>query len=499
MLGTASPSWAEAKSTKLYVSTKGNDSWSGALPEPNLAKNDGPFASLEKARDAVRQLKAKGPLKTPVEILIRGGTYYLASALTLGPEDSGTRKCPVTYAAFPGEKPLLSGGRRITVWKKAEGALWTADVPGVKKGEWYLRQLFVNGKRRQRARLPDRGFFHIVAVAPESSKTAFQFKPGDIKPWKHLNDVEVIAFDAWNVSRQRIARVDEKAHMVTFSAARSYAFGRWDRHQRYYIENAVEGLDSPGEWYLDRSTGALTYWPLAHENLRKADVIAPALRQLVRFEGKIETQEKEYVRHITLRGLTFFHTSTEGFGGAWGSSRSGSVIMMEGVEHCAVEGCCVCDVGNAGIHLGRFSKHNRIGGNEITRAGGSGIIIFGGGFDPKDKETDETRFNTISNNHIHRCGFIHHDGVGINLVKASDNVISHNHIHGISYTGITIGSSSNPKKPLDARCKRNIIELNRIHDVILDLIDGGGIYTYGRCTGTTIRNNLIHDVYDHPR
>jgi hypothetical protein len=127
------------KGKVFYVSTEGNDAWSGKLAEPNSAKNDGPFATLARARDAIRSLHAGKPLHKPVTVYVRGGVYTLSAPLVFLPEDSGAAKYPVTYAAYPGEKVVLSGGRTITGWKKAaargrEGRpeLWTAHIPGVK-------------------------------------------------------------------------------------------------------------------------------------------------------------------------------------------------------------------------------------------------------------------------------------------------------------------------------------------------------------------------------
>ncbi|HUW16726.1 MAG TPA: right-handed parallel beta-helix repeat-containing protein, partial [Actinomycetes bacterium] len=104
---------APAAEVTFYVSNAGNDAWSGTVDAPNAGATDGPFASLARARDAIRELKAAGPLPGPVTVLIRGGRYFIEQPLTLGPEDSGTEQCPVAWAACPGETPELIGGRQI--------------------------------------------------------------------------------------------------------------------------------------------------------------------------------------------------------------------------------------------------------------------------------------------------------------------------------------------------------------------------------------------------
>ena len=156
MLMGTSPSRAAAKSTKLYVSTRGNNSWSGTLPEPNAARTDGPFATIARARDAIRILKRDGGLKTPVTVLVRAGTYYLSRPLELGPADSGTATCPITYRVAEGKTVVLSAGRRITgPWHTDDGKIYQTHLPEVKAGTWYFRQLRVGTEGQVRARIPN--------------------------------------------------------------------------------------------------------------------------------------------------------------------------------------------------------------------------------------------------------------------------------------------------------------------------------------------------------
>ena len=131
---SAMPVSAETE-VAFYVATDGDDAWSGKLAAPNAEGTDGPFATLEKARGAVRVVIAEG-LDRPLTVMVRGGKYYLADTFLLEKEDSGTRDHPVTYQAYPGEKPILSGGRKITGWKPYKGKILQADVPAAKGGKW---------------------------------------------------------------------------------------------------------------------------------------------------------------------------------------------------------------------------------------------------------------------------------------------------------------------------------------------------------------------------
>jgi parallel beta-helix repeat protein len=138
----------------FFVAPGGNDHWSGKLAAPNAQRNDGPFASLTRAREAVRALKARG-VHRPITVLIRGGTYYLQEVFQLGPQDSGSEGAPVIYAAYPGEKPVISAGLPLRNWRKAEGPLYVAEVPAARAHGWDLRQLRVGDERQIRARSPN--------------------------------------------------------------------------------------------------------------------------------------------------------------------------------------------------------------------------------------------------------------------------------------------------------------------------------------------------------
>lgn len=201
------------KEADFYVAKNGNDNWSGTLEEPNSAKTDGPFATLSKAQEAVRELKAKvyKPKKEPVEIrwigsphplgsgrdivvYIRDGYYSLEKPLIFKPEDGGERvetNLPtgafeyhklrdhyVTYAAYPGEKPVISGGKAITNWSK-KGLVWTTKV-----NDHQVEMLLANGNLQTLARTPDKDYF----TPPSVSKTTMElpFRPGDLRNWDNM-------------------------------------------------------------------------------------------------------------------------------------------------------------------------------------------------------------------------------------------------------------------------------------------------------------------------
>ncbi|MCY2954467.1 MAG: hypothetical protein NTU53_21260 [Planctomycetota bacterium] len=149
----------------FFVSIRGKDAWSGTLADPG--ENDGPFATVARARDAVRALLKAQKQPQRIRVVLRAGTYYLDLSLELGPEDSGTEQGPVVYAGAAGEKVVLSGGRRLENgrWGEVNGRkAWVVNVPEVKAGTWRFRQLFVNGQRRPRTRLPKQGEYRIESL-----------------------------------------------------------------------------------------------------------------------------------------------------------------------------------------------------------------------------------------------------------------------------------------------------------------------------------------------
>src|SRR5689334_679641 len=133
----------QADSAAFFVATNGNDAWSGKLIAPNRNRTDGPFATVTRAVTAVRESRSHtSNVSQRATILIREGLYFLDKPLVLGPEDS-----QLLLGAYRTEKPVLSGGRRITGWKEAEFAgrkLWAADVPEVRDRKWFFRELWIN-------------------------------------------------------------------------------------------------------------------------------------------------------------------------------------------------------------------------------------------------------------------------------------------------------------------------------------------------------------------
>lgn len=478
----------------LYVSPDGNDAWTGQVLKPSAAKDDGPKASLSAALEASRALKRDNKAADGVTILVRGGAYYLSAPITLLPEDSGVDAMrPLTIEAYRGEKPILSGGRPITGWRKVEGKtdLWQAEIPEARDGAWNFRQLFIDGERKQRARTPNDGFFRIEGASPQDKPVKLKFKAGDIKKeWADDGEVEVIALLAWADIRMQIRAVDEEAGVATLSG--NPRPSNRENNARYFIENAPDALDAAGEWYLNRKTGVLLYQGKPGEDLTKAEVIAPKLKDLVDIRG--DARADKPVRHVVLRGLTFSHTDwdmgPDGYADTQAAIATQGDLRAEAAVDCVIEDCAFTHLAGYAIDLGRGCQRNRIVGNEMFDLGGGGVRI---GETAKRPEGPESNFGQIvTDNHMHKLGRVYPPAVGVFILQSGKNRIAHNHIHDLYYTAVSVGWNWGYQ---ETPCRENIVEFNHMHDIGQSLLsDMGAVYTLGIQQGTVIRNNLIHDV-----
>ena len=477
----------------FFVSLQGNDNWSGKLSEPN--DSDGPFKTLKRAREAVRALLRTLPKRRPVRVVLRGGTYYLKQTLEFGPEDSGTEGAPVVYAAAHGEKVVISGGRRLGggKWGKVNGhKAWVIDIPDVKEGRWKFRQLFVNGVRRPRTRLPEEGFYKIKAVPEHDANQGgvdingdrgFIYYDTDIKPWHNLHDVEIVAVATCSSNRLPIQKIDVEQHQVTFDRI-SRGPLMYGGNPAYWVENVFEALETPGQWYLDRGLGRLYYLPKPGEDMDKIEIIAPRLPRLVNIEGTRDAP----VRHLRFEGLTFAHTEwleppdwpREGrYTGAWYDIPA--AIRLTNARECAVTKCIIEHGVAYGIEVREGCRDVDITQNRMSDLGAGGVKIW-----------FNSARTTVADNEISHTGMIFMTSYGICVGDSPGNRIIYNHIYDRHYTGILIGWAMYFE---ESNAYGNIVEHNHIHDIGKGVMsDMGGIYTEGICAGTRIRYNVVHDI-----
>jgi len=460
---------------------------------------DEPFATLERAGDAVREKIAAG-LEQDVTVLVRGGTYFLERPLVFTPDDAGTEQHAVRYVAWGGRLPVLSGGRRITGWQQAADGRWTVTLPEVKAGNWHFRQLFVGGRRATRARTPNRSAEEYcwrlldAELTQDLATHTLTLGPNTVQKWGHIEDVEAVVLKNWATLHKRLADVDPATGVVTLRPPHVKYFGgnRPRKGGGCFFENAPEMLDEPGEWYLDRHTGVLSYLPLAGQDPDEVETIAPALGHVLEVAG---TPDRP-VRNLHFRGLAVMHNHVplppEGHHGRQACFRYGGgplpcIARLTHAVECSFTGGQVAHTGGNGLGLGKGCRENRIEGNEVFDTAGNGIDVGG----PNDEQL-VPRGNRIRNNHVHHCGAVYYGACAIWAGFAQDTLVEHNLVCHHPYTGISIGWQWNPS-PTASRAY--VVRRNHVHDVMLEVCDGGAIYSLGFHPDTVLQENHLHDVH----
>jgi hypothetical protein len=525
---------------RLYLSPEGDDRWSGLLPAPNAGGTDGPLATLAGARHALRWLRLRQGWQQPVEVLLRGGAYQMHEPLRLWGGDGGTAQCPLAFAAYPGERPVLCGGRPIGGWVPYQDGIYCAKVPELRSGQWWFRQLFYQGRRMLRARWPRRdeadplygGWAFVEApVAEENSlpevPVAFRWEgEGPPRPWAKpaQGEVFIVLGRSWVNDLIPVKSVDFEQRLIRLARASqpySPSLGvatRLARGNRFLVENMLEDLTGPGEWCLDSDTGTVYFRPPEEEMFDPEAVSAPATERLVQLIGTPE----DPLRHVALRGLCFTQTQT-GFphpDAYYKTPNAAPAVYLEDTEDCAVEDCFFDAVGGDAIRLQHRNARARIRGNEIAEAGAYGIFVgsFQRGFarhdtrsgdspsppewhtHPEDQEATvrawpKSRELLIADNHVHHVGVYEKHACGICFfgVSSIDATVAHNHVHHTPRFGIGLLSGFG----------RVIVEYNELHHLSEETCDTGGItsnrwYTYERddelARGCIVRYNRVRDV-----
>lgn len=532
---------AVAEPADFYLSTRGNDAWSGTLAEPNSDQTDGPFATIQQAQKRVRNLQQRAE-KTSIVVQIRGGEYRLDETVIFDLRDSRLQGAFTSYQSAPGEKPIFHSDLVIKNWKKpksripflpkvAQGKVWIADLPQ-QSGEFIqFHTLFDDEGLLPRAR--SKGF--VPRDAKGASKNRVLFPTGMMRAWGNLSegDVELVVrpHHAWIVNILPVTSVDIAKQYATTEVPATYAMNELHflkGQESVWVENVIDALDQPGEWVLDSKEGKIYLWP--RDNGTPQGISAPQLQEYLRVEGEIDLTgaEDRPVENLHFEGLSFTRGETyrvsmedKGLQHDWEMhDKANALVRFRGTQNCLIEGCHFFNTGGTAIRLDLHSQYNKIQGNKIEHIGATGILVCGYGPGTKDV----SHHNLIDNNEIHHVGKIYPHAPGIFLWQSGENLVTHNLVHHTPYSGIIIsgvvtdffwkkrngrevvrlirrdevgllsGKPALEKIRPFLHSHDNLIENNEIHHAVQKLNDGNGIYIRGCGAGNIIRRNYVHDL-----
>ncbi len=477
--------------TVIHVAPNGDDTADGNAAHP--------LKTLAGALRRLRDHRAAGDEGWD-RVELEPGNYTLDEPLVLTPGDSGeSNEHPLIFTASNRGTARINGGVRIRGFQK-RGNRWVASVPNSLPP---FRDLWVNGRRAIRARSPNDGFFRIEAAGPDN-RTSIVAKSTDFLSLAHPQSAEIVFLHDWSISRIRLASIDATANAYHFTdpigaVQRIFAITNFEPHPRYFVENAPELLDVPGEWYLDAAARELHYLPRDGEDVATAEVVAPRLEQLLVLQG----EGNKFVENIRFDGLLFCHAAfalpPHGYAGiqanwydprgdANGGKRSivPAAASLDRTFSCAFTNCRFEHLGGAGLSV-EHSQNTRVDRSTFSDLGGDGIMIGS----PSSDDKPAAEHNTIENCTIDRCGQTYYGAVGVWVGMSVDTSVRNNEIRDLPYTGVSVGWRWDDSPTI---CRGHQIRENNIHNVMLILSDGGGIYTLGRQPGMALADNVIHDI-----
>lgn len=528
-LGGSATAWAQKKGTskaitrassglRIVVSPNGDDQAAGTLADP--------IRTVFEAQARVREMlaQASGP---DIEVLMQPGTYRIDQPWVIGPEDSHPDR-KVTWQAPLGTKATISGGKRLLGWEPMAGGLWRVPLKEAK-----FRQLYINGQRRLRARMPMPGDLQLTlgidSIPVYSSRYLSHVTEGNSSEhelhYKAPNGTTIVPLEKLVTDSTGITRLypnAEAAKLITKKEGHALTMP-------HTMEGAFTLVDQPGEWYYSAKDGYLYYLPMPSEDLTEADVTIPVLDTLLVLEG----QPGETVTNLLFKNLTFadanWSMGKEGrFVNVYGNMRmdadhadvidgkyrghlyaeykpTPAHIQMSYTDKVTFFGCRFTRMGSMAMHVGVGSQNNLIeyclfediSGNalqlgEVTRAGHH-----------PNAADDKVVGNKVRNCLVRRIGCEFDGAIGLLLAYAERTTLELNEFTQLPYVGIQLGwgwgrtdSGGLGKQPRIFTTRtsyaQNIIKGNRVHKCMLKYTDGGAITTHSDQGNTLVQDNMLY-------
>lgn len=495
---------------------------------------------------AIRAAKASGD-KSAWTVRVKRGFHVITEPLVFLPEDSGAPKAPVTWIGEDGA--VISGGAKISGWRDDGGGVWSAPIPDAPSGgKAYFEQLWVNGRRADRARIPnrnpkDRKAEYIKVKNPvnyskdNKGETVREMKRGRgdesvvvtdpgaaaalaaASKAGELESAQMCLIYKWTSARRIVRRFDAATATVWthgfLSNKQSSVFAWNERQTLVWFENVRAGFDAPGEWFYDAGAGRILYRPLPGEDMRKAEVVAPTsgISKLVVFKG--EPDDGRSVHDIVFRNVAFEHTAyrNEDRSAAprtptqsyqyQAAQRADGAINGVGAERVTFEGCAVRHTGTYAMRFGDGCRNVAVRGCDLEDLGCGGVWIGAGkGYVAKGETLTRRVVKELAPRSVARCtvenctirggGRFDPEGTGVVISHASDCKVLHCDIEDFYYSGVSVGWSWGYGGSV---AQRNEIAWNRIRDLGKGVMsDLGGVYTLGTSFGTRVHHNVVSDV-----
>ncbi len=530
----------------IYVSPTGSDLNDGSKDKPLATLN----MALRKARE-LRRLNDPS-IFNGIHIILKGGRYQLKEPVFIRPEDGATVISPTTIEAAPNEQPVLSGGIIINNWKKvtttvqglaanAKGNVWVADVPMIGDQLFNFRQLWINNVKAVRAKNTNSELMNRILSWNKNEQTCW-IPTTKFPSLQNVQGVEFFIHQWWAIAILRIKKMEVQGdstklffHQPESKIQSEHPWpGPWmskeTGNSAFYLSNALQFLDEPGEWYLDIKNQKLYYWPRNNENLLTAEVIAPHLETLLKAEGTIDNP----VRYISFNNISFQHTGwlrpsqqghvphqnglymtdayklkpagTKDKAGldnqAW-IGRPAAAVEINFAEGVNIYNSRFEHLASTGLDYNKGVHNNTVKGNLFKDIGGNGLLagVYSDEateihlpYNPKD-ERELCDGMIISSNLVTDVTNEDWSCVGIGIGYARNTTVEHNEVENVSYSGITLGWGWTPTSNA---MKNNKIIANKIHHYGKHNYDCAGIYTLSAQPGSNISENEIDSIYKAP-
>ena len=525
---------------EIWISPKGSDFNDGTRQSPKATLT----SALRQAREWRRTEDNR--IQGGITIYMEGGTYAFHEPVFIRPEDSGTKESPTVIRSVGDEKVILSGGISINGWKK-QGKVWVADVPVFNGRPLDFRQLWVNGKKAVRARDVE-DFEKMNRICSVDEKNEILYVPAvsihrliDNKGNLKAKYAEMVLHQMWCVANLRIRSVEVQGDSAAIRfhqpESRIQFEHPWPRpmvttnghNSAFYLTNARELQDVPGEWYHDIDARKVYYYPREGEKMQEAEVIVPAVETLVRVEGTLDRP----ACHIRFEKITFSYTTwmrpsekghvplqagmylTDGYridpkmqrnylnhpldNQGW-LGRPAAAVRVVAARQIDFKRCRFEHLGSTGLDYEEAVQGGVVRGCLFRDIAGNGLLV--GSFSPAAHETHlpydpADRREVCTQQQINNCYFteIGNEDWGCLAIAAGyvgDVNIEHNEISEVPYSGISLGWGWTQT----VNCMRNNrVHANLIHHYAKHMYDVAGIYTLGSQPKSYVTENCVHSIY----